>query len=79
MVKVDGQSISLTLEECRPSRYSRGAGPSDQHRQPFSLKLSGPDHAVLEQGSYSITFAGLGKLDLFLVPIDPGIYEIIFG
>ena len=52
-------------------------------RAPFSLVFRGPLEPVLPQGIRRLEHAGLGELDLFLVPIGPdevGMrYEAVFG
>ncbi len=52
-------------------------------REPFSLLFRGPNDAALDQGIYGIEHAGIGTLDLFLVPVgsdQQGMrYEAIFN
>lgn len=52
-------------------------------RAPFSLVFRGPREPLVPQGIRRLEHAGLGELDLFLVPIGPdeaGMrYEAVFG
>ena len=55
----------------------------EKQRQPFSVIFRGPDKPVLQQQVYSLEHDGLGKLDLFLVPLGPDkggiLYEAVFS
>jgi hypothetical protein len=60
-------SVPLVLVEATQGTEPGGHGPKGQERLQFSLVFSGPP--VLGQGTYRLTHAELGELDLFLVPI----------
>jgi hypothetical protein len=53
------------------------------HRQPFSLRLVGPQTPLLEQATHRLLQAEMGTLDLFFGPTASGpagtTYEVIFG
>jgi hypothetical protein len=60
------------------------AGPlSPSGREPFALLFRGPAEPILPQRIYPLEHAGLGKLDVFLVPVGPddqGMrYEAVFN
>jgi uncharacterized protein DUF6916 len=75
-----GALLALELIEVADLSTESAADPA--RRRPFSLIFRQPGGAYLPQRIYSIEHAGLGRLDLFLVPIgpDPGgmRYEAIF-
>ncbi|HEY0517925.1 MAG TPA: hypothetical protein VGC84_00420 [Ilumatobacteraceae bacterium] len=53
-------------------------------REPFSLVFLGPAGAPLPQGIYTMHHDALGDIDLFIVPIGPGVdgrnqYEAVFN
>ena len=56
--------------------------PDEDRRQSFSIIFRGPGEPVLPQQVYRLEHDGLGKLDLFLVPLGPGeggmLYEAVF-
>jgi hypothetical protein len=70
-VAVGDQAVELELAEATESTEAGGPGPDGQERQQFSLVFRGPASAVLQQGTYQVTNAGMGELDLFLVPLGP--------
>ena len=76
--RVDGgtTAVELVLE----SVATAGAWPGG--REPFSLVFRGPREPLLPQAIYALRHAGLGALEIFLVPIardaDGGRYEAIF-
>jgi len=61
-----------------------GAGrpPSDDGR-PFSLLFRGPVDRPLDQGTHELAHRGMGKVVIFLVPMQPDdegpIYEAVFA
>lgn len=71
--------LALTLSEATPLP----AGPDADGRAPFSLLFSGPGEPTLPQGMVPLEHAGLGTLEIFLVPLGPGSggfrYEAIFS
>jgi hypothetical protein len=52
-------------------------------RDPFSLVFLGPEQPALAQAMYGLSHAGLGRLEIFIVPIardaDGMRYEAIFS
>lgn len=56
---------------------------SGKHREPFSILLTCPRQTPAMQGIYKLHHAGLGELELFLVPVssdDQGVsFEAIFS
>lgn len=70
-------TLTLTLESVR------GTGvPGHGAREQFSLYFRGPRTPALPQRIYALSHAGLGALDIFLVPIrqdETGMtYEAVF-
>ncbi|MCU1390031.1 MAG: hypothetical protein JWL72_3369 [Ilumatobacteraceae bacterium] len=72
--------VALTLASCE--RLSAGGlGP---RREPFSLVFHGPAVPVLTQATYAMDHPELGRLDIFIVPIQPNPggaprYEAVFN
>lgn len=58
--------LPLTLTEAEPLR---AAWAKPGHRPPFSLVFVGRHQQVLEQRLYRFDPAGIGEVDIFLVPI----------
>lgn len=56
--------------------------PDEDQRQSFSVIFRGPGEPVLPQKVYCLEHDGMGKLDLFLVPLGPDnggmLYEAVF-
>ena len=56
---------------------------SSGRREPFSLVFRGPATPHLPQQTYAMSHEGMGRLDVFLVPIGPdetGVrYEAVFN
>ncbi len=79
----DGKPVqgSLEAELIEVSRLGEKQETEDQ-RQSFSVIFRGPGEPVLPQQVYSLEHKGLGKLDLFLVPLGPDeggiLYEAVF-
>ena len=73
----DGETHELTLDECKR------LGSAALEREPFSLVFRGPREPVLPQRTYPLSHEGLGRLEIFLVPIaqdDDGTrYQAIFS
>ncbi|MDP1850492.1 MAG: hypothetical protein Q8K79_22065 [Solirubrobacteraceae bacterium] len=69
-------AVELVLE----SATAVGEWPGG--RDPFSLVFCGPGEPLLPQAIYALRHAGLGVLEIFLVPIGrdaPGVhYEAVF-
>jgi hypothetical protein len=72
-------AFDLELIEVR----SLAGPPSPSGREPFALLFRGPADPILPQRIYPLEHAGLGKLDIFLVPVGPddqGMrYEAVFN
>ena len=70
------QPLDLVLESAAQAGVRPGA------RDPFSLIFRGPAEPMLPQAIYPLAHAGLGRLDIFVVPIardDDGVqYQAIF-
>jgi hypothetical protein len=78
----DGKSLQLRLVEATSARHT----PPSGMRLPFSLLFRCPELPAgqyILQGSYPIEHPALGRLDLFMTPIQPdqaGMrYECIFA
>jgi hypothetical protein len=76
-------TVATELIEATESSALGGSGPAGQTRKQFSLVFRGPAAPVLPQGTYRLSHAELGELDLFLVPIGPDAegmrYEAVFA
>ena len=72
------QCVDVELIAVR--RLGQGA---DAARDPFSVLFRGPAAPLLPQGIYTLSRAGFGACDLFVVAIGPdgtGLqYEAVFG
>jgi hypothetical protein len=58
--------------------------PERDKRQAFSLLFRGPAKPILPQAIYPLENAGLGRLEIFLVPLGPDAeggarYEAVFS
>jgi hypothetical protein len=67
----DGEPLELELTEATESTELGGPGPDGQERRQFSLIFRGPATPFVPQGTYALSHAELGELDLFLVPLGP--------
>ena len=65
----DGGAVELTLEEASP--LDGDTGPTEGSRLAFSLLFRGPSGLVTEQRIWTLDHHELGRLDLFLVPMQP--------
>lgn len=76
-VELEGEIVELVLREAK----SLGAAPGEG-RAPFSLLFEGPRERPLEQRIYPLRHAGLGVLEIFLVPLglrgEGATYEAVF-
>lgn len=58
------------------------AGPTPTSRHSFSLEFTGPRMPMLAQGLFTLDHEALGRLELFLVPLQPdeagARYEAVF-
>ncbi len=74
----DEGAATLTLTAVDAARGATGQG----RRSAFSLLFSGPRQSMLWQGIHTLEHPILGRLDLFLVPIEPDMrgarYEAVF-
>lgn len=71
---VGGQTVvPLVLVEATEGALPGGSGPEGQQRRQFDLVFRGPAAPVHPQGTYLVTHADIGELELFLVPLgqDP--------
>jgi len=75
-VSAGNSLLSLTLKEAKPLGTALRQGGA------FALHFGGPASPMLPQSIYPFRHAGLGTLDLFIVPIgrekEGVIYEAIF-
>lgn len=81
---VGGETVvPLVLVEATESSLAGGPGPEGQERRQFDLLFRGPAAPVHPQGTYVLTHAELGELEIFLVPVgadDQGVrYEAAFA
>jgi hypothetical protein len=79
-LRPDNESVpELEVVLVQATALAHGAG---RPRTPFSLVFRGPLAPVMPQRIYRVEHAGLGALDIFLVPIgrdqDGVRYEAIF-
>jgi hypothetical protein len=78
-VSVEGDSVDLELIE---ATESGGETTPDSNRKPFSLLFRGPRGVNLEQQIYALDHPKAGKLEVFLVPVQPDdkgpCYEAVF-
>jgi hypothetical protein len=72
--------LDLRLSEVTP--LSAATSPPGSPRTPFSLLFHGPLTPWVRQATHHLEHAGLGSLDLFLVPLGPDAagmrYEAVF-
>lgn len=72
--------IPMTLAEAEPLRATWS---KPGQRPPFSLTFVGKDPRVLEQRLYRFDVAGVGKVEIFLVPVgrdENGVsYQAVFN
>ena len=75
---VPDAGLELTLEE-----LTAAEGASQRPGGGFSLVFAGPADPMLPQAIHRLAHAGVGELDVFLVPISgdaSGVrYEAVFG
>jgi hypothetical protein len=63
----EGRSLAFELTAVAPLSDGRG---DFGHRLPFSLEFLGPEANALPQASYEFTHDEMGRLDIFIVPIE---------
>jgi hypothetical protein len=78
-VSVEGNPVDLELIE---AAESGGEPIAESERKPFSLLFRGPQGVNLEQQIYALEHDKVGKLEIFLVPVQPDdkgpCYEAVF-
>ena len=78
--KLDQQVVPLKLAEVKTYRPQEN---EQSGMERFSAYFEGPGHIRLPQGIYSLSHAGMGEFELFLVPIsgdESGFrYEAVFN
>lgn len=71
----------LAVED--PFPQLRAPAAAEGAREGFSLLLAGPAEPRLAQGMHPVELAGVGRLPLFLVPLQPADgqarYQAVFG
>jgi len=72
----EGPAVAMALAEATVGAQPGGPGPDGLERMQFSLVFRGPATQALPQGTYQVTHAELGELDLFLVPLGPDAEEM---
>ncbi len=84
-LQTGGEPLPLELVEVQRASYAddpAAVGPG-AGREPFSLLFRGPRSPFAPQGTYRLEHDGLGRLELFLVPLGPDStgmrYEAIFA
>ena len=80
----EGETVELTLQEAEPLGSQPAAeSAAAAGRRPFSLLFAGPAEPPLEQRIYRLEHAGLGSLEIFIVPVGLGeagrLYEAVFN
>lgn len=74
---IDALTLDNVSELTSPGTRSPG------FRDPFRLLFRGPATAILPQGTHVLRHKTLGRLEIFLVPLQPDaegpMYEAIFG
>src|SRR3954471_11744767 len=68
-----GERQTLTLTSCDESPHARPDHPA------FSLAFEASDPEPREQQIFALEHAELGRFELFLVPIAPTRYEVVFN
>lgn len=77
--RLSGTDIELTLKEAVAVGAPNTNIGDNIREQAFSLLFDGPRDPMLEQQTYELEHAEMGKLVLFLVPVGPGEYESVFS
>jgi hypothetical protein len=78
----DTQALEMTKAQWSPGSHSRGAG--DGGNEKFSLLFRGDARQPLGQNTYALEQAGIGRFELFLVPVGGAdgahcYYEAVFN
>jgi hypothetical protein len=82
-----GVGVFLRLIEVKPFlpvSQVADASAADARNERFSLLFSGPLNRLLSQGSYVFEHLGIGRFEMFIVPIgpdtsNPRYYEAVFN
>lgn len=84
-LQVDGQDglVLELLEVQDPPALLRPPPVAPGQREGFSLLFRGPASPALAQGMHPVLLPGVGRLPLFLVPVQPDgerpCYQAVFG
>ena len=73
------QKLEVKLVEATELTPSSTNPKHDLRQDPFSIIFEGPKETLLEQGTYKFEHELLGELEMFLVPVGLGEYEVIFN
>jgi hypothetical protein len=78
LLQAPGGAVPLELVRVQPLGHGMPG-----RREPFSLLFLGPDARHVEQRTWPLEHAVLGRLDVFLVPLGPSEgrmrYEAVFS
>lgn len=79
-LQADVAPVELVLVEV----VEHPASPGAPRERPFTLCFLGPTGEHFRQGLYSFSHAGLGTIDIFIVPLGPQAdgrhrYEAVFN
>ena len=82
-----GTGVFLRLVEVKPfvpADEAADANAPDVRNERFSLLFSGPLNQKLSQGSYVFEHMGIGRFDMFIVPVgpdtsNPRYYQAVFN
>jgi hypothetical protein len=79
-LSVGETSVDITLVEAQRKRVRVVAGI---RAEPFTLYFKSQSHVLLPQKLYPLSNPGLGKMNIFIVPVarekDGVIYEAVFN
>src|SRR5581483_8370954 len=87
VLEESGMGVFLRLIEVKPvlpSSSPNAARAEDVLNERFSLLFSGPSNRPLAQGSYVFENLGIGRFEMFIVPVgpqdsSPRYYEAVFN
>ena len=76
----DGATFEAILTSCDETSYGSPEQWLDQvDRVPFSLVFNAPGGELLPQQIFTLRHPEIGELEVFLVPLGPGVYEAVFS
>ncbi len=78
-VSHDGQVFGLQLVEVGDLPFSGGPADRGVRQNPFSLVFRSAVENQLPQGVYELDHPAMGATKMFLVPVDFGEWQAIFG